>query len=258
MANGFGQGFDVEAALRLAEQMEKPKRSVTRPPVASPFEIDEDALVAAVAGTPWAPPASPFELDLAAIEAAVAGTEWDKSVPPPTAPAPALTNQQWMDQMIDQDRFVGDLIDPVNVFNTVPKTTTTVPAEMTQAAFDAGEMVVDPRIAMREQAATDFLEGGGTQQQLDDFLKVVGTEDWFNYLAGQGPESDVMQDFGPEILAAQQRLADTGSATLPWMDSPEFQQQYTAPTITNGGDGGMGPVDMGSGPTDFGGPTETR
>jgi hypothetical protein len=42
------------------------------------------------------------------------------------------------------------------------------------------------------------------------------------------------------------------------MDSPEFQQQYTAPTITNGGDGGMGPVDMGSGPTDFGGPTETK
>ena len=85
---GFGQGFDVEAALRLAEEMEKPKRSVTRPPVAGPFDVDKAALAAAVAGTPWAPPASPFELDLAAIEAAVAGTEWDKSVPPPTAPAP--------------------------------------------------------------------------------------------------------------------------------------------------------------------------
>ena len=250
---GFGQGFDVEAALRLAEQMEKPKRSVTRP---SPFEIDEDALVAAVAGTPWAPPPSGYEVDWGAIEAAVAGTEWDKSVPPPTAPAPALTNDQWMDQMVDQGRFVGDLTD-VNEF-----TTAITPAEMTQAEFDAGAMVADPRIAMREQAATDFLEGkgyfegrGGTQQQLDDFLKVVGGEDWFNMLAN---DPQAMQEFGPEILAAQQRLADTGSATLPWMDSPEFQQQYTAPTITNGGDGGMGPVDMGSGPTDFGGPTETK
>ena len=264
MTNGFGQGFDVEAALRLAEQMEKPKRSVTRPPVASPFEIDEAALAAAVAGTPWAPPASPFELDDAAIEAALAGTEWDKSVPPPTAPAPALTNDQWMDQMIDQNRFGVDLIDPVNTFNTVPKTTTTVPAEMTQAAFDAGEMVADPRIAMREQAATDFLEGGGTQQQLDDFLNVVGTEDWFNHLAAQ-PE--VMAEIDPltnrprsDVVNAALGAIQAGqSPTLPWMDSPEFQQQYTAPTITNGGDGGMGPGGMGpGGETPFGGPTETK
>ena len=263
MTNGFGQGFDVEAALRLAEQMEKPKRSVTRPPVASPFEIDEAALAAAVAGTPWAPPASPYAIDEAAIKAALTGTKWGDPVPPPAAPAPALTNQQWMDQMIDQDRFVGDLTDPVNAFNTVPKTTTTVPAEMTQAAFDAGEMVVDPRIAMREQAATDFLEGGGTQQQLDDFLNVVGTEDWFNHLAAQ-PE--VMAEIDPltnrprsDVVNAALGAIQAGqSPTLPWMDSPEFQQQYTAPTITNGGDGGMGPVDMGSGPTDFGGPTETK
>jgi len=212
----------------------------------------------------------------------ILGIQYNPS--PPTAPAPALTNEQWMDQMIDQNRFGVDLIDPVNVFNTVPKTTTTVPAEMTQAAFDAGEMVVDPRIAMREQAATDFLasegyfEGrGGTQQQLDDFLNVVGTEDWFNYLAGQGPESDVMQDFGPEILAAQQRLADTGSATLPWMDSPEFQKDYAPPTITQPDDGTVqcgpgfhaengvcvpdkvgGNGGDGSGETPFGGPDEPK
>jgi len=239
---GFGQGFDVEAALRLAKQMEKPKRSVTRPPATSPFEIDK-----------------------AAIEAALAGTEWGDPVPSPAAPPPpaALTNDQWMDQMIDQNRFGVDLIDPVNTFNTVPKTTTTVPAEMTQAAFDAGEMVADPRIAMREQAATDFLSGGGTQQQLDDFLNVVGTEDWFNHLAAQ-PE--VMAEIDPltnrprsDVVNAALGAIQAGqSPTLPWMDSPEFQQQYTAPTITNGGDGGMGPVDMGSGPTDFGGPTETK
>ena len=258
---GFGQGFDVEAALRLAEEMEKPKRSVTRPPVAGPFDVDKAALAAAVAGTPWAPPASPFELDLAAIEAAVAGTKWGDPVSSPTAPAPALTNEQWMDQMIDQGRFVGDLTDPVNVFNTVPKTTTTVPAEMTQAEFDAGEMVVDPRIAMREQAAADFLEGGGTQQQLDDFLNVVGTEDWFNHLAAQ-PE--VMAEIDPltnrprsDVVNAALGAIQAGqSPTLPWMDSPEFQQQYTAPTITNGGNGGNG--EDGSGITDFGGPGETK
>ena len=263
---GFGQGFDVEAALRLAEQMGKPKRSVTRPPATSPFEIDKAALAAAVAGTPWAPPASPFEPDEAAIEAALAGTEWGDPVPSPAAPPPpaALTNDQWMDQMVDQGRFVGDLTDPVNAFNTVPKTTTTVPAEMTQAAFDAGEMVADPRIAMREQAATDFLSGGGTQQQLDDFLNVVGTEDWFNHLAAQ-PE--VMAEIDPltnrprsDVVNAALGAIQAGqSPTLPWMDSPEFQQQYTAPTITNGGDGGMGPGGMGpGGETPFGGPTETK
>ena len=188
-------------------------------------------------------------LDLEEALAAMAGHDWGNlgqigsqaqallDTPPPVPPPAALTNDQWMDQMIDQDRFVGDLIDPVNVFNTVPKTTTTVPAEMTQAAFDAGEMVADPRIAMREQAATDFLEGGGTQQQLDDFLNVVGTEDWFNHLAAQ-PE--VMAEIDPltnrprsDVVNAALGAIQAGqSPTLPWMDSPEFQQHYSAPTIT--------------------------
>jgi hypothetical protein len=259
--NGFGQGFDVEAALKLAKEMEKPKRSVTRPPVASPFEIDKAALAAAVAGTKWAPPASPYAIDEAAIEAALAGTKWGDPVPPPATPPPpaALTNDQWMDQMVDQGRFVGDLTD-VNEF-----TTATTPAEMTQAEFDAGGMVADPRIGMREQAAADFLEGGGTQQQLDDFLKVVGGEDWFNMLAN---DPQAMQEFGPEILAAQQRLDDTGSATLPWMDSPEFQKQYTPPTIVAEDDGtivcpvgqhaenGVCVPDQVVQQTDFGGPGE--
>ena len=193
------------------------------------------------------------------------GVQYNPSaVSPPPPAAPPLTNDQWMDQMVDQGRFVGDL-GMVNEFNTA-----TTPAEMTQAEFDAGGMVADPRIGMREQAATDFLSGGGTQQQLDDFLNVVGKPEWFDYLADQGPDSDVMQEFGPEITQAQQRLADTGSATLSWINSPEFQKNYAPPTITQPDDG---TVECGPGfhaengvcvpdqivqteQTDFGGPAE--
>ena len=257
---GFGQGFDVEAALRLAEEMEKPKRSVTRPPVAGPFDVDKAALAAAVAGTKWAPPPSGYEVDEAALEAyeaAVAGTKWGDPVLPaaaPTAPAPPVPLYAQTTPQSVVDAFISDRDEGTNLALTgqmspeeaqwlemakaqgvfgkglgqVPFDQTVPTADWDPDAVYTQQMVDDPRLQMRTDLAEDLLEQGYTVADIEQFLGMESlmTSEELGTTAGQ------MVDPSFAGVGSQQwfdYIDQPFQETAAWVDSPEFAAAYGAP-----------------------------
>ena len=112
----------------------------------------------------------------------------------------------------------------------------------------------DERLGMREDAYSQALADGFTAEQIDEFLGVVGTEDWFQMLADDPAIMDpTLEGHDPAlaqaVLDAQGRLDETGTATVPWIDSPEFAAKYSGPAgEVPAGEGPAGEVPAGEGP----------
>ena len=141
----------------------------------------------------------------------------------------------------------GNIVDPEgNVTGMMPSGGGDYDASA-QGGFRDDYRYKDERPAMREQAYADALAGTGdfaetgpiSLEDLQQFLGVVGTEDWFKHLQGQ---EDVNALYGDKIVDALARIDETGTATLPWIESREFEEKYGSPDGTPAVDG---PVDDG-------------
>ena len=224
-----------------------------------------------------APPPAPALLD--ASGGIPVGSGWAETLAPGTVPgappvpaaaggyvqqgivSPGISDaeQAWLDAAIEQDAFLGDLVQ--------------VPVEQTLSTYDpdavaSGVMVDDPRLQMRIDLAEDLLGQGYTVADIEQFLGMgiradgsagslltdeelgtvagtrvdpdfagVGTDQWFRHLAAQGIEVD-----------------PSGKVTKPWTESPEFLEMYSAPSggAPSGG-GGAPPAGGGDGAPPAGG-----
>jgi hypothetical protein len=165
------------------------------------------------------------------------------------SPGISDAEQAWLDAAIEQDAFLGDLVQ--------------VPVEQTLSMYDpdavaSGVMVDDPRLQMRIDLAEDLLGQGYTVADIEQFLGMdslltdeelgtvagtrvdpdfagVGTDQWFDHLAAQGIEVD-----------------PSGRVTKPWTESPEFLEMYSAPSGDDGA-GGNGAGGDGAGGDGAGG-----
>ena len=144
---------------------------------------------------------------------------------PAAVPGIDAAEQAWLDAAIAGGTFTGDLGQ--------------VPAEQVLGnvggADLGGATLDDPRIQMRIDLAESLLQQGHTVADIEQFLGVVGDQEWFE---GFAADEDYMADEGRAagVTDALARIEATGTATLPWVDSPEFAAAFGSPDGSSSAD----------------------
>ena len=143
--------------------------------------------------------------------------------------------QAWLDAAIAGGSFQGDL-------GEVPFDQTVLTEDWDPDAVYTQQMVDDPRLQERIDFAESLLQQGHTVADIEQFLGMeslltsdelgtvqgerldsfegVGSDQWFDFLEGEGVE-----------------VLDEHRSTLPWVDSPEFAAKYGNPTSAGNGAG---------------------
>ena len=142
-----------------------PARYIPPAPVTSPFGITYDG--------PMAPP-SPYEIDLAAISDAMAGTQWDRSGPTGGIGPGDMEGLRVLATNLANKNAAT--IGPGNMegLRVASKLTGDLPNT------EEGRKTLKARV----DAYNAALDQGVSQDALDQFLSVVGTDDWNNMIAG--------------------------------------------------------------------------
>ena len=109
----------------------------------------------------------------------------------------------------------------------------TVPAGQTMSTYDPdnpllGDQVVDPRVQMRQDYAEQLLNEGYTVADIEQFMGVVGTQEYFENLAANEAYMASPAE-AANVESALARIAETGTATQSWVESPEFAAMYGNP-----------------------------
>jgi hypothetical protein len=166
------------------------------------------------------------------------------------SPGISDAEQAWLDAAIAGGVFLGD---------------PNIPGDLLGQVEIDGSSVPDPRIGMREDLAGTLLEKGHTVADIEQFLGMeslltdeelgtvqgeriddfagVGSQDWFEYLAADEVYMDSPGEPGlpsprENVESALARIEETGTATLPWVESQEFAAAYGSPGGDQGGNGG--------------------
>jgi hypothetical protein len=172
--------------------------------------------------------------------------------------------QAWLDAAIESGAFMGDLgavegegytVDPATGYildesGKIAGTGWKPGLELDSAGGlmgDAEGLYRDERYQGRIDLAESLLQQGYTAADIEQFLGMeslltseelgtvqgerldsfegVGTKEWFEFLADD-PAVMADEDLAQGVLDALARIEDTGTATLSWLDSPEFADKY--------------------------------